>query len=127
MYKKIIEYTDYDGNQRKETFYFNFSKAELSEMEMSAVGGFANQIQKIVDEHDNKRIIELFKDIILKSYGEKSADGKHFVKSPELSTAFSQTEAYSELFMELSSNTDSATAFINGIIPQIATLPPSNN
>jgi hypothetical protein len=127
MYKKVIEYTDYDGNQRKETFYFNFSKAELSEMEMSAVGGFANQIQKIVDEHDNKRIIELFKDIILKSYGEKSADGKHFVKSPELSTAFSQTEAYSELFMELSSNTDSANAFINGIIPQIATLPPSNN
>lgn len=117
MLKKTISYTDYDGNKRVEDHYFNLSKAELSEMELSIDGGLASMLKRIVAADDRPAIIKIFKDIILKSYGEKSPDGKRFIKSEEMSTAFSQTEAYTELFMELSSDADAAAAFINGIIP----------
>jgi nitrogen regulatory protein PII len=117
MLKKTITYTDYDGNQRTEDFYFNLSKAEVTEMELSAQGGLSKMLEKIIASQDSKRIMEIFKDIILKAYGEKSGDGKRFIKNQELRDAFVQTEAYSELFMELATNADSAAAFINGIIP----------
>jgi hypothetical protein len=119
MLKKTITYVDYDGKERTEDFYFNLTKAEVTEMEMSTQGGMATTLKKIVEEQDPKRIIEIFKDLILKAYGEKSPDGKRFVKSQELRDAFSQTEAYSELFMELATNADSAAIFVNGIIPAI--------
>ncbi|GHU53993.1 hypothetical protein AGMMS49975_13600 [Clostridia bacterium] len=117
MLKKTMTYTDFDGNERTEDFYFNLSKAETLEMEMGTTGGMSQMLQKIVAEQDSKRIIDIFKDIILKSYGEKSPDGKRFVKNKELSDAFSQTEAYSDLFMELATDADAATEFINSIIP----------
>lgn len=117
MLKKLIEYTDYNGKKRSENFYFYLNKAELMEMELGTVGGMQNLIQLIIDKQDIPEIIKAFKMIILKSYGEKSADGVRFIKSEELSNAFSQTEAYSNLYMELISNADAAAAFINGIVP----------
>ena len=117
MLKKTITYTDYNGDERKEGFYFNLTKAELMEMEMSTEGGLAERIQKVVDTKDVPSIIKIFKDLVLKAYGEKSADGKRFIKSKELSEAFAQTEAYSILFMELASDADEASKFINGIVP----------
>lgn len=121
MLKKTIKYTDFDGNERSEDFYFNLTKAEVTEMEMSTAGGLGKLLNKIVAENDTKRMIESFKDLILRSYGEKSPDGKRFIKSQEFRDAFSQTEAYSELFMELATNSESAEAFVNGIIPQVST------
>lgn len=117
MLKKSITYTDYNGVERKEDFYFNLTKAELMEMEMSTTGGLAEMIQRVVDTKDAPAIIRIFKDLVLKAYGEKSADGKRFIKSKELSDAFAQTEAYSELFMELATDADAASNFINGIVP----------
>ena len=117
MLKKTITYTDYNGNERTEDFYFNLSKAEIMEMEMSTAGGLTEMIQKIVAAQDTPAIIKVFKEIILKAYGEKSPDGKRFIKSEELSTAFSQTEAFSQLFMELATDADAAAKFVNGIIP----------
>lgn len=119
MLKKTINYVDYDGNKRTEDFYFNLTKAEIAEMEMSTDGGLVKMIEKIVAAQDSKRIIEIFKDLILKAFGEKSPDGKRFIKNQDIRDAFSQTEAYSELFMELATNADAATAFVNGIIPSI--------
>ena len=118
MLKKTIPYTDYNGNKREEDCFFNLSKAEIMEMEMSTTGGLSEMIQNIVKTQDVPSIIKIFKDLILKSYGEKSPDGKRFIKSEELSTAFSQTEAYSVLFMELATNADAAAEFVNGIIPK---------
>lgn len=117
MLKKTISYTDYDGNERTEDFYFNLSKAELGEMELSTAGGMEKMLKSIVADEDGKRMIEIFKDIILKSYGVKSLDGKRFIKSAELREEFSQTEAYSNLFIELLTNADKASEFINGIMP----------
>ena len=119
MLKKTITYTDYDGNERTEDFYFNLTKAEVAEMEMSYTGGMEKMLKKIVAEKDSKRIVEIFKDLILRSYGEKSADGKRFIKNQELRDAFAQTEAYSELFMELATDAEAAAAFVNGILPKI--------
>lgn len=119
MLKKTMTYVDYDGNERTEDFYFNLTKAEVTEMELSHTGGMVKLLEKIIAEKDTKRIIEIFKDLILKAYGEKSADGKRFVKSKEISDAFAQTEAYSDLFMELATNADSAKDFVNGIIPKL--------
>lgn len=118
MLKKTITYIDYNGVQRTEDHYFNLSKAEIMEMEMSTTGGLAEMIQKIVAAQDSPAIIKIFKELILKAYGEKSPDGKRFIKSEEISTAFSQTEAYSQLFMELATNSDAAAEFVNGIVPQ---------
>lgn len=117
MLKKTIEYTDYNGVERKEDFYFNLSKAEVMEMEMSTVGGLAEMIQRIVAAQDAPAIIKIFKDLILKAYGVKGPDGRQFIKSEQLRTEFEQTEAYSILFMELATDADKAAEFINGIVP----------
>lgn len=119
MLKKTITYTDYNGVERTEDFYFNLSKAELMDMEMGIEGGMVELINKIVAAKDNPAIMAIFKKLVLQAYGEKSADGKRFIKSEELSTAFSQTEAYSDLYMELSTNADEAAKFVNGIVPAI--------
>ena len=118
MLKKTIKYTDYDGNEREEDFYFNLSKAEVTEMELSKEGGMSEYIKKISAAQNAPELIKLFKEIITKSYGEKSLDGKRFIKNKELTEAFTQTEAYSELFIELASNADEAVKFINGIMPK---------
>ena len=120
MLKKNIKYVDYDCNDRAEDFYFNLNKAEIVELELGTTGGLTKTLEKIVQEKDNKRIVEYFKAIILKAYGEKSADGRRFIKSQELRDSFEQTEAYSELFMELSSNAKAAADFISGIVPKEA-------
>ena len=118
MLKKTIKYTDYDGNEREKDFYFNLNKAEVTEMELSKHGGLSEYIKRIVAAQDAPSLIELFKELICKSYGEKSLDGKRFVKSKELTEEFTQTEAYAELFVELASNAEEATKFVNGIMPK---------
>ncbi len=116
MIKKTITYTDYDGNQRTEDLLFNLSKAELIEMELSEAGGMEKMLKRIIAEQDTKKIMEIVKAIILKSYGKKSDDGRRFIKSEELSKEFSQTEAYSELLIELMSDEKAASAFMNGLV-----------
>lgn len=118
MLKQKLTYTDYDGNERTEDFYFNLTRAEVLEMEMETTGGVQKMIEKIIAAQDTKSLIAVFKDLILRAYGEKTLDGKRFVKSKELTEAFAQTEAYSDLFFKLATDTDAATVFVNGIIPQ---------
>ena len=117
MLKKTVTYVDYNGVERTEDFYFNLSKAEVAEMEMSVEGGFSKMLEEIVASKDNVKIVSLFKQMVLKAYGEKSADGRRFIKSEEISKAFSETEAYSEIFMSLALNESEAAAFVNGIMP----------
>lgn len=117
MIKKTITYEDFNGTKRTETFYFHFSQAEILEMEMSVAGGFAERIQKIVDAKDQPAIIKLVKDFVLDAYGEKSADGKRFMKSEEIRTAFVENPAYSEIFMELATDATKAAEFVNGVVP----------
>lgn len=131
MLKKSITYTDYDGNERTENFWFNLSKAECMEMELSTSGGMQQLIEKIISEKDQAQLVKMFKEIILKAYGEKSPDGKHFFKSPEISAGFASTEAYSELFMELATNSEAASEFMNAVLPTaptnaIAAMPTNN-
>lgn len=117
MLKKTITYVDYNGVERTEDFYFNLSKAEVAEMELSVQGGFSKMLEEIIASKDNVQIVNLFKQMVLKSYGEKSPDGRRFIKSEEIAQAFAQTEAYSEIFMELALNEDKAAEFVNGILP----------
>lgn len=119
MLSKQITYTDYDGVERTETFYFNLSKAEIAEMQLTHPGGYAEYLDRIVQSRDQVELVKAFKVLILNSYGEKSEDGKHFRKSEELSKNFEQSEAYSELFIELLGDTDAATNFVNGIMPKV--------
>lgn len=117
MLKETIKYTDYNGVERTEDFWFHLSKAELMEWEMGTTGGLTEMIKRIVDAQDAPAIIKIFKELVLKAYGQKSPDGKRFIKSEELATEFSQTDAYSQLFMELATDADKAAAFVNGIMP----------
>ena len=118
MLKKTITYDDFNGATRTEDFYFNLTEAELMEMELSTAGGLAEMIQKIVAAQDAPAIIKVFKDLVLRAYGEKSADGKRFIKNAEIRDSFEQTNAYSQLFMELATDSDAAAEFVNGIVPQ---------
>ena len=128
MLKKTITYVDYNGVERTEDFYFNLSEAEVMEMEMGTTGGLSETIRKIIAAQDSPTIIKLFKEFVLKAYGEKSSDGKRFIKSEELSTAFSQTEAYSQLYMELATDADAAANFMNSIVPaKLQNKPGANN
>lgn len=117
MYKKAITYTDFDGVEKTETFYFNLTKAEMIKMELRS-GGMQEMLQRITDAQDSYKVAEVIEDIIARSYGEKSPDGKRFIKNQEIMDAFKATEAYSELFMELMTNATAASDFVNGIIPQ---------
>jgi len=130
MLKKTFTYTDYNGVERTEDHYFNLSKAELMEMELSTTGGLAEMINKIVAAQDAPAIVKIFKELVLKAYGQKSADGRRFIKSKELADEFAQTEAYSQLFMELATDADAASKFVNGIVPVMdkPSIPaPTNN
>jgi hypothetical protein len=117
MIKKTIKYTDFNGNERTEDFYFNLNKAEIMKMEMSITGGLAEMIQRIVQAQDTPAIIKIFEDLIQQSYGVKTPDGRGFVKRKEDLDSFIATEAYSELFMELATNAEAASEFVNGIVP----------
>ena len=118
MVVKKIKYTDFNGVEREEEFMFNLTEAEITEMELTTAGGLTDAIKKIISAQDTPQIIETFKMLLLKSYGVKSADGRRFIKSDELSKEFTQTNAYSQLFMELANDDKAAVAFINGIIPE---------
>ena len=117
MVVEKIKYTDFNGLEREEEFMFNLTEAEITEMELTTDGGLSDSIKKIIAAQDTPEIIKVFKMLLLKSYGEKSADGRRFVKSDKLSEEFSQTNAYSQLFMKLATDDKAAVAFINGIMP----------
>ena len=116
MYKKTMTYIDCNGVERTEDFWFNLTKAELVKMQMGTTGGLDEMMKKLVELKDVPAIINIFEDLVLKAYGEKSADGKRFVKSEEISTAFSQTGAYNALVVELTSNANAAADFFNSLV-----------
>lgn len=121
MIAKTVKYKDFNGVDREEKFFFNLTQAEVTEMELSINGGLGECIKRIVAASDTPQIIKVFKELLLKSYGEKSLDGKRFRKVDDngvpLSIAFSETEAYSTLFMELATDDEKAAEFVNGIMP----------
>ena len=121
MLKKTITYTDFNGIERTEDFYFNMTKAELVDMQLTSSGGYADYLQAIVDAKDVPALVKVMKELVFKAYGKKSEDGRRFIKSEELSKEFAETEAYSDLYMELVSDDKKAADFINGIIPKIDT------
>ena len=117
MIKKTITYTDYDGNEVTEDYYFHLNKAEVIEMEASEDGAFSETLKRIAEEKNATLMMKTFKTLILKSVGIKSEDGKHFRKPEGFAEDFESSEAYSALFSELCTNVDEATRFISGILP----------
>lgn len=119
MIKKTVKYTDFNGTERTEDFYFNLTKAELAEMELGVDGGMKKLLEQIIAEKDQAKIVEYFKRIVLLAYGEKSVDGRRFVKSEEIRNGFAPTEPYSIIFMELATDAEKAAEFVNGIMPNV--------
>ena len=118
MLKKTVTYTDFDGNERTEDFFFNLTEQEIAEMELSTEGGLGNFINKAVAAKSQVELIELFKKLILAAYGVKSADGRRFVKNDAVREDFMSTQAFSDIYMELVQDADKASAFFNGIVPK---------
>lgn len=119
MFKRTFEFTDYDGNYRKEEHYFNLSKAELIKW-LTTTGDYTldKVLQRLSVERNGKKIMDIFEDLIHLSYGKKSLDGRKIEKSEEIWNDFYQTEAYSILFMELITDAKKAADFVNKIIPK---------
>lgn len=126
MIKKTMTYKDYDGNQRTEDFWFNLTKAEAAKLEFGTTGGITKMIERIVQEQDVKRILDVFEDLILRSYGKKSPDGKRFIKNAEQTEEFIQTEAYSDLFIEFMNNPDEFSKFFAGVLNFEVNMPAEN-
>ena len=120
MYKKKIKYVDYNGVEREEEFLFNLNESEVFTLELSYAGTYTEAIKAIIDAQDQAALIKMFRELILKAYGEKSADGKHFMKSEEISKKFECTEAFNKLFMELATDDKAGAEFVNGVMPQKA-------
>ena len=127
MLKREITYEDFNGNKVTDVFYFHISKPELIELEVEYPKGLTSWIEKIIKTNDHKELMKLFKEIVLLTYGEKSEDGKRFIKSDELRTAFSQSPAYSVLFMELASQDEAAVDFLKGVLPKDMAVEFENN
>lgn len=119
MYKKTIKFTDYNGVEREEDFFFHLSQAEVLEMDLTTKGGMIGMMEQIIKTRNVPSLITIFKEIICKSYGVKSPDGREFIKNPEVLAEFVQTEAYSNLFIELATDTDAAIEFFNNIVPKV--------
>ena len=117
MLKKTIPYIDLNGVERKEDFYFNLTKPEILKMQGSVKGGYDVRLKGIAADLNGTNIMEFFEDLIMRSYGEKSEDGRRFMKSDEISRAFMETPAYEVLFEELVTNDKAAADFVNSIMP----------
>jgi hypothetical protein len=118
MIKWPITYTDYNGETHTEDFYFNLNRAEVMEMNFDADGAYGEYLQRIVEQHDARKIGNEFRNLIIRSYGEKSPDGRRFIKSDDLTEAFVQSEAYAELYMQLASSSELCEKFVKGILPK---------
>lgn len=119
MLTKTIEYVDYNGEKRKEDFQFNLTKAEILEWVSSSDGDYTidRYLERIHETGNRKEMVQMFKDLIYRSYGRKSLDGRRFEKSEEIKKEFMESEAYSVLFVEVAGDTKKASEFLNGIIP----------
>lgn len=115
MIKQTIKYTDFNGVENEEVFYFNLTKAELTKLELGKKNGMSNHIKEVVESGDNAELLEILTSLILDSYGAKSEDGKRFIKTKTLREEFEQSPAFSEIFMKMLTTPESAEAFINGI------------
>lgn len=119
MYKKTITYTDFNGTERTEDFYFHMTQAEILKMEYSQEGGMTNVIQKIIETEETTKLLPLFETVVRMSYGKRSVDGRHFEKKPEYTDQFLASEAYSNMFIEFMMNADEAAKFINNVCKKI--------
>lgn len=117
MIKKTITYVDFNDIERTETFYFNYSKAELLEMEMTTEGGFVERVQRIIDAKDSGSLVKLWKKFVIDAYGVKSDDGRRFMKNDEIRAAFVECPAYSTIFMELATDDVAGAEFVKGVVP----------
>ena len=118
MIVKTITYTDFNGNERTESFWFHLSRPELTEMLLGIDNNIETYIKTIIKSENYYEIVKIFKKLILEAYGEKSEDGRRFMKTPEKAKEFAETEAYSVLFTELTTNEEKASEFVNGLIPK---------
>ena len=119
MLKKTITYIDYNDNERTETHYFDLNEVEATEMELSVEGGMSEKLKAIAKSEDKAAMFKIFKEIIAKSYGVKSEDGRRFIKSEQITEEFTQTRAYTKLIMELAQDGEKLAAFFNGVIPKV--------
>ena len=118
MYKKTLEYEDFNGDKVKEDVYFNLSKAELLEMNFRAKGGLKNYIEAIINARDTETLTDIFKTLLLISYGVKSPDGRRFMKNDQIREEFECSIPYDILFTTLATDAKEAADFVNGILPK---------
>ena len=117
MLERTFTYTGFDGKEYKDKWYFFLSKADLLEIHLGSFVGLDVLMKRLIDTQNGKEIMAIIKEIILKSVGRPSADGKRFVRNDEIRDEFYQTDAYSQLFEELVMDSEKAVAFVKAVIP----------
>lgn len=116
MVKKTIAYTDFNGVQRKDDFFFHMSLPEVTRLQASvSPETFDEHILRIAKEGKEGAILQLLEKIILGAYGVKSPDGKSFIKTQEETRNFEYSQAYAELFEQLLLQPEEMRVFAEGI------------
>ena len=124
MFRKDITYTDYNGDKQTETCYFNLNRTELMDIALDLPEGIVEPSDNekeasihLVDKLGTKGIFNFIKDVVKKSYGIKSEDGRRFIKDDQITLEFTQTPMYDEIISEFTHDDKAASDFINNVIP----------
>lgn len=118
MYKKELTFKDYDGKQRTETLLFHLNEVELVDIEVDkGPKGMLGYLENIQKTENTAEAVRFIKDLLRKSYGIKSDDGRQFIKSDAIWDDFSQTAAYPAMFALLVQSEVELEAFITGLPP----------
>ena len=120
MIKETLTYVDYNGVERTEDFYFHLSKAEILDIETTMPNGSIEEwANSIFATREYDKLWKLFSNLVKQSYGIKSADGRRFMKSEEISKEFSETEAYPVLIEKFLTEPDFASNFFNSLVTNV--------
>ena len=122
MIIKTLTFKNFLGEEETSDFYFNMSEGELTLMQVRAIDqkheSFTDKLDKIAKGLQGAALADVIEELVLKSYGVKSTDGKLFVKNPQILESFTASGAYSVLITELFSIEGSLTEFVNGVVPE---------
>lgn len=111
MFKHSVEYVDFNGSDRKEDLYFHLSLPEVTRLEAEIGMGLEDYIKGLTTNQELNTLLAFLERMLLSSYGQKTSDGKSFIKSQVIREAFEYSQAYAEIFEQVLSNPDLARKF----------------
>lgn len=117
MFATTVNYTDFDGHERKETLYFNITEQQMRDLYQDDPDFSEKALTNAMETRDNNEFLRIMKKLILASYGEKSEDGKVHKKNKEIRENFECSAAFEQLMDDIMYKADEK--YLKGFFTQI--------